>query len=667
MPRKAGAGHMARTGHESMLIAIRRAALVLCAVALLVTGVGAQQASSLHITSPLGRTGAVLRVRIVAQINLAPGVTISPVDFFVDGTRVGTIESGPPYAVEWLDDNPFARRDITVQTALSTGGVLKDSVELPPFEVIEQTDVTGVLLETAVFDKTGRFVSDLPRTAFTISEDDVEQTIDLVTRETVETDLLLLVDNSQSMSRRIDYVRHATERLTASMRAKDRAIVAPFNAHLGSITGPTNDTFTLRQAITAMKASGGTALLDSLVEGTRLLPSSGGRRAIVLITDGYDENSKATLDDVLRAVQESQVTVYALAVGGVAGISLKGETILRAIAEQSGGRVFFPARDAELVSAAETIATDTHNRFLITFTPKNQRKDGMWRRVSVEVPEGFRARTRAGYFAPDPPPIRPTVEFTVQNAARDYVDVTAADLEVLEDDVAQQVDTFQEAVDPVSIVMALDSSGSMKKSAELVKSTATEFVRAVRPEDSLALITFADEPRFEHVLATNREWSLDAIRKYTTNGGTALYDALWNALLHLKGTKGRRAIVVLSDGRDENNPGTAPGSKHVFNDVLTLQQQVGATFYNVGLGGNVDRAVLETLAMQSGGQVYYAADASALGDQFQRVVQDLRRRYVLSYSSTNRSADGNWRKVEIRPRASGQVVTTAGGYFAPTD
>lgn len=656
-----------------MFTRLRRALLALAGASLLIASAGAQQgssagsASSLHITSPMGRTGAVLRVRIVAQITLASGVTLSPVEFFVDGTRVGTVQNGPPYAVEWVDDNPFARREITVQAAASSGELLKDTVELPPFEVVEKTEVTGVLLETSVFDKNGRFVSDLPPASFTVTEDDVEQTIDFITRETVESDLLLLVDNSQSMSRRIDYVRYVTEKLTASMRQKDRAIVAPFNAHLGSVTGPTGDAATLRQAITAMHAGGGTALLDSLAEGTRLLSNSTGRRAIVLITDGYDENSKATVDEVQRIVQETGVTVYALAVGGVAGISMKGENVLRQIAEQSGGRIFFPAREPELVSAAETIATDTHNRFLITFTPKNQKKDGQFRRVAVQVPEGFRARTRAGYFAPDPPPIRPTIEFTVQNAARDYVDVTADDLDVLEDDVPQQVDTFQEAIDPVSIVLTLDSSGSMKKAADLVKSTATDFVRAVRPEDNLALITFADQPHFEHVLSTNRDWSFEAIRNYNANGGTALYDALYNSLMHLKTAKGRRAIVVLSDGRDENNPGTAPGSKHVFDDVLKLQREVGATFYNVGLGANVDKDVLETLATQSGGQVYYAADAAALGGQFQRIVQDLRRRYVLSYSSTNTAADGNWRKVEIRPHASGNVVTTAGGYFAPTD
>ena len=113
----------------------------------------------------------------------------------------------------------------------------------------------------------------------------------------------------------------------------------------------------------------------------------------------------------------------------------------------------FPPRESELVAASETIATDTHSRFLITYTPKNQRKDGsVARRVRRRHPRGYDVRTRAGYFAPAPPPIRPTIEFTVHDAGRSYVDVTAADIEVVEDDVPQKVDTFQEAVDPVSIV-----------------------------------------------------------------------------------------------------------------------------------------------------------------------------------------------------------------------
>ncbi len=147
------------------------------------------------------------------------------------------------------------------------------------------------------------------------------------------------------------------------------------------------------------------------------------------------------------------------------------------------------------------------------------------------------------------------------------MDIAAEDLEVLEDGVAQKVDTFQEAVDPVSIILDLDASGSMKKSAEAVQAAARDFVAAVRPEDQLALITFADRVNFGHTLSINRQLTLDAIEQYVANGGTALYDALWTSLIHLKEVPGRHAIVVLTDGKDENNPGTAPGSTRTLEEV----------------------------------------------------------------------------------------------------
>jgi VWFA-related protein len=414
-----------------------------------------------------------------------------------------------------------------------------------------------------------------------------------------------------------------------------------------------------------MHAAGGTAFLDGLQEGTRLLEGLQGRRAIILITDGYDENSTTTLDDVVSVAQSAQVTVYVVGIGGVAGISLKGEMMLRKIADETGGRIFFPPREPDLVGIAAAVATDAHSRYLITYTPADQSKDGQWRQVAVAVPEGYRVRTRAGYLAPRPPPLHPSVEFRVTDASHEFVDVTADDLEVLEDGVAQTVDTFQEAVDPVSIVLDLDASGSMKKSAAAVQQAAREFVTAVRPEDKLALITFADKPLFAHTLATNRQWTLDAIDKYNPIGGTALYDALWNSLLHLKESPGRHAIVVLTDGRDENNPGTAPGSTHTLDEVMKLRRSVGAMIFPIGLGSKVEQAVLERMATESGGTAYYAANSDTLSDQFRQIVDNLRRRYVVGYTSNNPMHDGSWRSVEIRARGGTLAVSSLGGYFAP--
>jgi VWFA-related protein len=644
-------------------------------VALLTPGVAAGQAASgdaptardtpsIHITSPLGRTGVVTKVRIVARVQIPSGQVLSDLNFYVDGALVGAAEAAPYASVDWVDENPFERREIVVQAADAAGHTIRDSVVLPPFEVADKTEVTSILLETGVYDKTGRFMSQLEASTFKVRENGLEQTVDQVARETLPTTLLLLVDNSQSMARRMDFVRLATDRLTGALRPRDQVIVAPFNAHIGSITGPTNDSETISQAIAGMRAGGGTAFLDGLKESSQLLDGLEGRRAIVLITDGYDENSSTKMDEVLKSLQASQVIVYAVGIGGVAGISLKGEAMLRRIADDTGGRAFFPPREPDLVAVANSVATDAHSRYLITYTPKNQKRDGSWRQISVEVPEGLRVKTRAGYFAPTPPPLHTALEFSVADT-EGFVDVTADDLDVFEDGTAQKIDTFQEAVDPVAIVMALDASGSMKKSTEAVQRAARDFVAAVRPADSLAMITFADKPLFAHTLATNRQWTLDAIDKYQAGGGTALYDALFNALLHLKGVPGRHAVVVLTDGKDENNPGTAPGSEHTIEDVLELMKSAGAIIFPIGLGTKVEKKVLQRFAAVSGGEAYFPADASLLSDQFRRVVENLRRRYILGYTSTNSLHDGTWRTVEIRSRTRNVEVSSQGGYFAP--
>ena len=105
------------------------------------------------------------------------------------------------------------------------------------------------------------------------------------------TTIALLVDNSQSMSRRIDFVRWAAERLADTLRKQDKIIVVPFNKQLGAITGPTSDAKTIGDAIASMRAQGGTAILDGLMESLELFESAEGRRAVILITDGYDEHS----------------------------------------------------------------------------------------------------------------------------------------------------------------------------------------------------------------------------------------------------------------------------------------------------------------------------------------------------------------------------------------
>lgn len=621
--------------------------------------------TTVRITSPLGRTGVPGVIRVVAQVQTPVAGGVVPVRFFVDDVLIGSDDDGPPYAVEWTDENPYEARRIRidVDTGITT---VSDEVRLPALEVLEETTVSSVLVEATVLDQDGRYVSWLEKGDFTLREDGVEQTLDLVQLQEVPTTFTLLVDASQSLNRRMPMVKAAALRLASSLRPGDRVIIAPFRQAVESTTGPTDDAATIADAISAIRSHGGTAILDALSTLPEMFSAVEGRHVVILLTDGYDENSRASYDESIRALQKLQATVYVVGIGGVAGISLKGELLLRKIAAQMGGRAFFPTREDELPNVHATVAADAFRRYLLSYTPQNQDADGRFRAIALSIVNPvYRIRTRNGYYAPKPPPVRATIEFSASDAARGTPNLSAADLTVLEDGVAQTVDAFSEAVAPLSIVMLLDTSGSMRRALPAAQQAARSFVTALRPTDPLTLVRFSDRVIVEHDWSDRRQTTLDSIDRLDATGGTALFDALHAAMSLLKQRAGRRAVVLLSDGRDENNPGTGPGSEHTLAEVLALIRETDTVVYAIGLGANVDRVALEQIAERSGGVASFPAEAEALADEYRRVIDELRRRYVLGYTSTNPKRDGAWRNVTIGTSAAAVSIRSAAGYFAP--
>jgi VWFA-related protein len=621
---------------------------------------------AIQITSPLGRTGMSGAVRIVARVTTKDdGAVLSAVQFFVDNQLVGEDKTAP-YAIEWTDKNPFEMAEISVQVQDEHGNVARDKIQLKPIDVSQSTSVQSVLLEPQVLDAKGRPVNGLRPEDFRVLEDGVQQVLDVAKPDMMPATYTLLIDTSGSMRRRIDFVRLAAGQLPSLLRPNDTVVVAPFSKTLGAITGPTRDAATIAGAIDEIKPSGGTAILDCLSSVVEQLDTSEGRHAIVVITDGYDEHSAMKFDRALESVKAAGITVYVIGVAGVAGISLEGEDLLRHIANESGGRAFFPFREEQLPDVHAQIAADVQIRYVLTYTPKNQKLDGKWRAITVETADPTHViKARKGYTAPLPPPIKPSIELTIRDTNRQFVDVSAEDLVVYEDGVEQKVEAFQEAVAPVSIILVLDESGSMKREAPMVMESARKFVESLPDKDKLAVMLFSDKTDMIHDLTTIRVWALDAIKRYSVKGGTALYDAVVESLQRLTRVEGRRAVVVLTDGRDENNPGTGPGSVHTFTDVLNAIRGVDAMVFPIGMGPNVDRAYLERMGELSMGEAYFPAEVSELEANYRRIIENLRRRYVISYTSTNDQRDGGWRKVEIKSVRDGIVVESRGGYFAP--
>ena len=625
-------------------------------------------APELRITSPLGRTGLPGTIRIVARLeNLDPRKPVA-VQFFVDGKLLSSDTDGPPFDAHWTDENPFERRELTARAEVAGDAPMTDTVVLEPLELTDVAEITSVLVETTVVDKDGRFTQGLTKTDFEVLEDEQPQVLDVMTPQRDPALFALLVDSSQSMAMRIDAVRGTAARLLNALDPDDHIVVAPFSRSITSVTGPTTDRGTVLDALRTIRPSGGTAILDALAEAADTLTVSERRRAIVLITDGYDEHSQSAFDAAVGSLRKSQITLYVVGLGGVAGISLKGEHLLSQLASETGGRAWFPRDERQLALAYSTIASEVRHRYLLAYTPQNQVRDGRWRTISVNVHQpGLKVRARKGYTAPIAPPVRPSLEFTaVGNGQGPAVaTLTVADLVVQEDGVLQRVDTFHEAINPVTFMLALDGSGSMKRSAAQAQAAAREFLAAMRPEDELGLMLFSDTADLVHPPTKNRDESLQAIDAYTTVGGTALYDALYDSLERLAKIEGRRVVVVVTDGRDENAASNGPGSLRTFDEVVARLQQVDATVYAVGLGSRVNRQHLQQLADMSGGAAYFPADVSTLNAEYRRILDELRRRYVIAYESSNRARDGGWRSVDIRTDRNGVQIRSRGGYYAP--
>ena len=351
----------------------------------------------MRITSPLGRSGTPGSIRIVAQIQAESGTELGPVRFFIDGQLFRTDEDGAPYAVEWTDENPFERREIAV--AVSDALAEKSATQWcwNPSRSSKKPMSRACMVEASVQDKNGRFVKALPQSAFSVLEDGVPQVLDLARHEAVGATLALLIDSSSSMSRRLDFVQRTAATLAQYMTPSDRMVVAPFSKGLLPTTGPTDDRKTVAEAIAAIRSAGGTSILDSLSADRAELPRIDGSPGGDSHHRWLRRKQQTAIEETLATLKEAKATVYVVAIGGVAGISLKGEKVLRRIATETGGRVFMPTTEGQLELVHNALADDVQNRYLITYTPANQAHDGKWREISVVtgVPE-YRVKARPG-------------------------------------------------------------------------------------------------------------------------------------------------------------------------------------------------------------------------------------------------------------------------------
>ncbi|MFN0108354.1 MAG: VWA domain-containing protein [Blastocatellia bacterium] len=280
-----------------------------------------------------------------------------------------------------------------------------------------RVDTEEVVLDVSVVDQTNMPVYDLKPDDFSVFEDKVKQHIESVRREEVPVSFGLVIDTSGSMRSRLQQVVESGNQLVKQMREHDEAFVAMFKTEPELIQEFTHDRRDLEDALNEMYSSGGTALLDAIIATSDYAQQKAKqrRKALIIISDGLEKNSSVKEKEVIEAIKENEVQLYLVgfidedADGG--GLFRKSDAkrakeLLLKLAEDSGGRVFFPKETSEMPAIADQIAKDLRTQYIVSYTPSNPAKDNTFRSVSVTVnPKGIRkltARTRRGYYARDP-------------------------------------------------------------------------------------------------------------------------------------------------------------------------------------------------------------------------------------------------------------------------
>ena len=273
-----------------------------------------------------------------------------------------------------------------------------------------KVQVNEVNLIFAVTDKKGHFITGLQRENFGLLDDG--RPPEAVLRFEQQTNLPLrvgiMIDTSNSIRSRFEFEQEAAiEFLLQTLHHNDRAFVEEFYDHPEIAQGFTNNIDLLSQGIRKLRPGGGTALYDALYKTCRdqmltLKEDTAVRRAIILVSDGNDDYSRALQSDAIKMCQRADTIVYAISTD-VSPTKDKGDDVLRIIAEATGGTVFFPTKIEDVSNGFRNIQQELRSQYSLVYRPANFKQDGSFRTIYLQaLDRRYYVRAQKGYFAPKP-------------------------------------------------------------------------------------------------------------------------------------------------------------------------------------------------------------------------------------------------------------------------
>jgi VWFA-related protein len=317
---------------------------------------------------------------------------------------------------------------VAVSAAPTLLGQAGKSAPKPPAQddtgTVFRTDTRLVVLPTTVMDKNGHLVTTLPREAFTVLENGVQQEIKQFKREDVPVSMGLIIDNSGSMREKRAKVEAAALALVKASNPEDEVFIVNFNdeAFLDNPHGKdfTNDVKEMEDALTRIDSRGGTAMRDAIRMSIDHVKEKAhkDKKVLVVVTDGNDNSSVVSLEDLVKAAQQSEVLIYSvgLLTEEERREAKRAQKALEALAEATGGETFFPRDVSEVERIAAQVAHDIRNQYTIAYTSTNQAMDGSYRQIKVTVKAAGSptVHARSGYYATPDQGVRPAKSAAVR-------------------------------------------------------------------------------------------------------------------------------------------------------------------------------------------------------------------------------------------------------------
>src|SRR5215467_14616022 len=271
---------------------------------------------------------------------------------------------------------------------------------------------TLVLIPVTVTDPLNRFVTGLERENFRLFEDKSEQKVTHFASEDAPPTGGMVFDTRGSMGSKLDKSRQAVAQFFKTANPEDEFFLVEFNDNPTLISGFTHNTEEIQNKLTFTQSKGKTALLDGIIMAmNEMKKARNPRKALLVISDGGDNNSRYTEGEIKNRVKEADVQVYAIGIyepvasRGRTAEELSGPGLLTELAEQTGGRQFPVENLNELPDVATKIGIELRNQYVLFYSPSNRERDGKYRRVQVKLvqPKGLpplRPFWRTGYYAP---------------------------------------------------------------------------------------------------------------------------------------------------------------------------------------------------------------------------------------------------------------------------